>query len=153
MASQIVNSPIIAQYSTGTVPWTIDGTYTAHVDLSGPQISYILRFQVTFTPVPGATLFINSAIGGITLKNNGSGITSVTVRTTGPFSAALTGGNQSSYATGTVKSVSGDTATIYFEVDIVGDTFYATSITTVGTASINIDYSFESFNGQMLANF
>ena len=154
MVSQVVNAPIVAQYATGAVPWSIDGTYTAHVDLAGPQVSYILRFQVIFAPVPGATLTINSAVGGITLKNNGSGITAVTVRTTGPRSAALIGGNQNSYASGTVVSTSGDTATVYFEVDIVGDAFYATSVTTVGTALINIDYTVaDLFNGQMLINF
>lgn len=153
MAVQVVNAPIFAQYATGAVPWTIDGTYSAHVDLVGPQVAYTLRFQVTFTPAPGAILTVSLASGNITLRNNGSAVTAVTVRPLGTPTSSLSGGTENSYTTDTVKSVTGDTATIYFEVDIVGDTFYTTSTTTVGTAVIAISYSFESFNGQMLANF
>ena len=155
MPASTVNTPIQAQFNTGSdVIWTIDGTYTAHVDLAGPETSYVLRFRTTFTPVIGASLSINSAAYALTMRNNGSGITSVSILATNGTPTACTGGTQVTLSDQSDIGVIGDTATLIVDVRVTGDSFYSTSTTTVGTISVVVYYTVSSlFNGQMLINF
>lgn len=155
MPTSTVNTPIQTQFNTGSdVIWTIDGTYTAHVNLAGPETSYVLRFRTTFTPVIGASLSINSAAYSLTMRNNGSGITSVSILATNGTPTACTGGTQVTLSDLPVIGVIGDTATLVVDVRVTGDSFYSTSTTTVGTAYVVVDYTVSSlFNGQMLINF
>lgn len=155
MPTSTVNTPIQTQFNTGSdVIWTIDGTYTAHVNLAGPETSYILQFRTTFTPVIGASLSINSAAYSLTMRNNGSGITSVSILATNGTPTACTGGTQVTLSDQPVIGVIGDTATLVVDVRVTGDSFYSTSTTTVGTTHVVVDYTVSSlFNGQMLINF
>lgn len=156
MPTTTVNPPIQTQFNTGSdVIWTIDGTYTAHVGLAGPETSYILRFQTDFTPVPGAVLTINSAVYTLTLRNDGSGITQIRVYTSNVANTTITGGTQAVISASAERFVVGsDTVTLRVEVQITGDTFYFTSTSIVGIVSVLVDYTTENlFNGQMLINF
>lgn len=155
MSTTTVNTPIQTQFNTGSdVIWTIDGTYTAHVDLAGPETSYILRFRTTFTPVIGAVLTVSNAAYSLTMRNNGSGITSVSIIATNGTPTACTGGTQVTLSDQPDISVIGDTATLVVDVRVTGDSFYSTSTTTVGTTHVVVDYAVSSlFNGQMLINF
>lgn len=159
MPTTTVNTPIHTQFNTGSdVIWTIDGPSTAHVDLAGPSIvqitSYVLQFRTTFTPVIGASLSINSAAYSLTMRNNGSGITSVSILATNGTPTACTGGTQVTLSDQPVIGVIGDTATLVVDVRVTGDSFYSTSTTTVGTAYVVVGYTVSSlFNGQMLINF
>jgi len=151
-----VNPPIQTQFNTGSdVIWTIDGTYTAHVDLGGSKTSYILRFQTDFTPVPGAVLTINSAVYTLTLRNDGSGATEISVYTSNVADTTITGGTQAVISASAEYFVVGsDTVTLRVEVQITGDTFYFTSTSTVGIVSVLVNYTTANlFNGQMLINF
>lgn len=155
MATTTVNPPIQTQFNTGSdIIWSIDGTYTAHVDLAGPKTSYILRFRTTFTPVIGAALAVSDATYSLTMRNNGSGITSVSIIATNGTPTACTGGTQVTLSSQPDVGIIGDTATLTVDVRVTGDSFYATSTTTVGTISILVNYTADSlFNGQMLINF
>ena len=155
MPTSTVNTPIHTQFNTGSdVIWTIDGTYTAHVDLAGPETSYVLRFETTFTPVIGASLSINSAVYSLTMRNNGVGLSSVSIYASNGVSTPCAGSSQVTLSNSSDIAVSGDTATLVVEVQVTGDSFYFTSTTTVGTAYVWVDYTVSSlFNGQMLINF
>ena len=155
MPTTTVNTPIHTQFNTGSdIIWTIVGPSTAHVDLAGPETSYVLRFRTTFTPVIGASLSINSAAYSLTMRNNGSGITSVSILATNGTPIALTSGTQVTLSDQPDIGVIGDTATLIVDVRVTGDSFYTTSTTTVGTISVWVDYTVSSlFNGQMLINF
>lgn len=155
MPTTTVNPPIQTQFNTGSdVIWIVDGTYTAHVNLASSETSYVLRFRTTFTPVPGAVLAVSDATYYLTMRNNGSGITSVSILATNGTPTACTGGTQVTLSDQPVIGVIGDTATLVVEVRVTGDSFYSTSTTTVGTISVLVDYTVRSlFNGQMLINF
>ena len=155
MPTTTVNTPIHTQFNTGSdIIWTIVGPSTAHVDLAGPETSYVLRFKTTFTPVIGVSLSINSAAYSLTMRNNGPGITSVSILATNGTPIACTSGTQVTLSDQPVIGVIGDTATLTVEVLVTGDRFYSTSTTTVGTAYVVVDYTVSSlFNGQMLINF
>lgn len=155
MATTTVNPPIQTQFNTGSdIIWSIDGTYTAHVDLTASQTSYVLRFRTTFTPVAGASLSVASSVYSLTMRNNGVGISSVSIFASNGSPTSCTGGTQITLSASSDITVSGDTATLTVEVRVTGDSFYATSTTTVGTISILVNYTADSlFNGQMLINF
>lgn len=155
MATTIVNPPIQTQFNTGSdVIWAVDGTYTAHVDLASSETSYVLRFRTTFTPVIGASLSINSAVYSLTMRNNGVGLSSVSIYASNGVSTPCAGSSQVTLSNSSDIAVSSDTATLTVDVRVTGDSFYSTSTTTVGTISVLVDYTVSSlFNGQMLINF
>ena len=155
MPTTTVNTPIHTQFNTGSdIIWTIVGPSTAHVDLAGPETSYVLRFKTTFTPVPGAALAVSNAAYSLTMRNNGSGLSSVSIYASNGVSTPCVGGSQVTLSNSSDIAVSSDTATLTVDVRVTGDSFYSTSTTTVGTVSVLVDYTVSSlFNGQMLINF
>ena len=155
MATTTVNPPIQTQFNTGSdIIWSIDGTYSAHVDLAASQTSYILQFRTTFTPVAGALLSVASSVYSLTMRNNGVGLSAVSIFASNGSPTSCAGGTQITLSASSDISVSGDTATLTVDVRVTGDSFYSTSTTTVGTISVLVDYTVSSlFNGQMLINF